>query len=87
MRKLLYRLTQTSLAILTISSLGGYETGAATFGQAIFNALKIVLVMCIIAKLHKKRAAKICDIKKITYLKYIIKNKICQDWGTQDGYI
>jgi len=39
-----------------LSALGGYEAGAATFGQAILNALKIVLVMCIIAKLHKKRA-------------------------------
>ena len=40
-----------------LSALGGYETGAATFGQAIFNALKIVLIMLILAKLHKKRAS------------------------------
>lgn len=43
--------------MLMISSLGGYEAGVATFGQAILNALKIVLVMLILAKLHKKRAS------------------------------
>ena len=41
-----------------LSALGGYETGAATFGQAILNALKIVLIMAILAKLHKKRASR-----------------------------